>query len=45
MNLKDAILEEKSWGLTENGAVAKVETGSACLDLFGRCNGQAAAVR
>lgn len=36
MNLRDAILEEKSWGLTENGAVAKVETGSACLDLFGR---------
>ncbi len=36
MNLRDAILEEKSWDLTDNGAIAKVETGSACLDLFGR---------
>lgn len=36
MSLRNAIIEEKSWGLTANGAVAKVETGNACLDMFGR---------
>lgn len=35
-DLRAAIKEEASWGKTWNGADAKVTTGSACLDLFGR---------
>ena len=34
--LGNAIKEEASWGKTWNGADAKVKTGSACLDMFGR---------
>lgn len=36
MGLGSAIREEASWGKTDNGADAKVATGSALLDMFGR---------
>ena len=36
MGLGSAIREEASWGKTANGADAKVATGSALLDMFGR---------
>lgn len=36
MSLGSAIREEASWGKTANGADAKVATGSALLDMFGR---------
>ena len=36
MGLGSAIKEEASWGKTANGADAKVATGSALLDMFGR---------
>ena len=36
MGLGSAIREEASWGKTTNGAEARVATGSALLDMFGR---------
>lgn len=35
-SLRRAIAEEASWGKTWNGADAKVTSGSACVDMFGR---------